>query len=113
VTLALHASWGPATVFGADLSLGPGATDRADGLFECVSILRHACDGVEGFRPPSSYKLCLTLWGALNTRLSPLQWDLMASDANTQSLAERAIRYPIVRGGQGRAPRELTFSHRP
>ena len=36
----------------------------------------------------SNYKLCLTLWDALNTRLGPLQWDLMASDANAQSLAE-------------------------
>jgi hypothetical protein len=32
--------------------------------------------------------LCLTLWDALNTRLGPLQWDLVASGASAQSLAE-------------------------
>jgi hypothetical protein len=40
VTLGLHATWRPATVFGSDLSLGFGATDRADELFECVSTAR-------------------------------------------------------------------------
>ena len=32
--------------------------------------------------------LCLTLWDALNTRLGPLQWDLVESDASAQSLAK-------------------------
>jgi hypothetical protein len=35
-----------------------------------------------------NYKLCLALWNGLDTRLGPLQWDLMASDANAQSLAD-------------------------
>ena len=37
VTLGLHATWRPATVFGSDLSLGFGADVRADELFKCVS----------------------------------------------------------------------------
>ena len=37
VTLGLHATWRPGTVFGSDLSKGHTATARADALFECVS----------------------------------------------------------------------------
>jgi hypothetical protein len=40
VTRGLHATWSPPTVFGSDLSLGFGATNRADKLFECVSTAR-------------------------------------------------------------------------
>ena len=97
VTLGLHATWRPATVFGSDLSLGFGANDRADELFKCVSgahlVLKvFALPGesrvAEWTAERVNYKLCLTLWDTLNTRLGPLQWDLMASDANAQSLAE-------------------------
>jgi hypothetical protein len=42
--------------------------------------------------------LCLTLWDALNTRLGPLQWDIVASSAGAQSLTE---------GGLGRTPQGL------
>jgi hypothetical protein len=52
--------------------------------------------GVEGLRDPEvgmdrmkvNENLYLTLWDALNTRLGPLQWDLVESDASAQSLAK-------------------------
>jgi hypothetical protein len=34
-----------------------------------------------------NYRLCRPLWDVLDARLGPLQWDLMASDANAQTLA--------------------------
>ena len=83
-------------MFGSDLSLGSKATARANELFECVSKARlvlKVCALPGGSRVAEwtaerfNYKLCLPLWGVLDTRLGPLQWDLMASDANAQSLA--------------------------
>jgi hypothetical protein len=127
VTLGLHASWRPATVFGSDLSLGSGATDRADDeLFGCVSkarlVLRvfalpRESRVAEWTAERSNYKLCLTLWDALNTRLGPL-WTRCSGTSwrptRTPSRWQRgAVHYPITRGGQGRAPQGLTFSHRP
>jgi hypothetical protein len=37
--------------------------------------------------------LCLTLWDALNTRLGPLQWDLVASERRERPIAGRGGRY--------------------
>ena len=37
VTLGLHSTWRPGTVFGSDLSKGHTATARANALFKCVS----------------------------------------------------------------------------
>jgi hypothetical protein len=97
VTLGLHATWRPATVFGSDLYLGFGANVRADELFKYVSrahlVMKvFALPGksrvAEWTAERVNYKLCLALWNALNTRLGPLQWDLMASDANAQPLTE-------------------------
>ena len=94
VTLGLHAAWRPATVFGSDLSHESGADVRADDLFQCVSqahlVLKvFALPGktriAEWTAERVNYKLSLALWNALGTRLGPLQWDLMASDANAQS----------------------------
>jgi hypothetical protein len=38
--------------------------------------------------------LCLALWEALNTRLGPLQWDLVESGASDQSLAKGSDTLP-------------------
>ena len=97
VTLGLHSTWRPATVFGSDLSLSVGSDVRANELFQCVSrahlVLKvFALPGksrvAEWSAERVNYKLCPTLWDTLNTSLGPLQWDLMASDANAQSLTE-------------------------
>jgi hypothetical protein len=81
MTLGLHASWRPATVFGSDLSLGPEATARANKLFECVSIkallvlkvcaLPRGSTIVDWTAEIFNYKLCLPLWEVLNARLGP------------------------------------------
>jgi hypothetical protein len=41
-----------------------------------------------------NYRLCPPLWGVLDTRLGPLQWDLMASDANAQTLTDEGDALP-------------------
>jgi hypothetical protein len=83
-------------VFGSDLSWGPEVTARANELFECVSgahLVLKVCAlpgrsrVAEWTAERSNYRLCLPLWDALDARLRPLQWDLMVSDANAQSLA--------------------------
>ena len=82
-------------MFGSDLLMGPAATARANALFECVSEVRLvlkvcALPGdsrvAEWTAERVNYKLCPPLWGVLDTRLGPLKWDLMASDANAQAL---------------------------
>jgi hypothetical protein len=116
VTLGLHASWRPATVFGSDLSLGSEATARANELFEYVSksrlvlkvcALPGASRVAEWTAERFDYKLCLPLWDVLDARLGPLQWDLMASDANKHPIVGGggAVHCPITHGGQRRAPR--------
>jgi hypothetical protein len=70
VTLGLHATWRPATVFGSDLSQEFGADVRADDLFKCVSqahlVLKvFALPGesrvAEWTAERVNYKLCLAL----------------------------------------------------
>jgi hypothetical protein len=118
VTMGLHASWRPATVFGSDLSMGSAAIARANALFECVSQARlvlKVCALPRGSRIAEltaervNYKLCPPLWDVLNTRLGPLKWDLMASDVNAQALAGGGGVLPITHDGQRGAPRERTF----
>ena len=52
-----------------------------------VCALPEDSRGTEWAAERINYKLCPSLWGVLNARLGPLQWDLMASDANAQALA--------------------------
>jgi len=103
VTLGLQASWRPATVFGSDLSGGPRATARADALFACVSdahLVLKVCTlpgdsrVAEWTAERANYRLCPPLWGVLDARLGPLQWDLMASDANAQTLTAEGDALP-------------------
>ena len=95
LTLGLHPSWRPATVFGSDLSLGSEATARANELFDCISkarLILKVCALPGSSRRAEwkaerlNYKLCPPLWDVLNSRFGPFQWDLMASDANAHSL---------------------------
>ena len=82
-------------MFGSDLSKGHTATARADTLFECVSgacLVLKVCAlpehsrGAEWAAERINYKLSPSLWSILNARMGPLQWDLMASDANAQAV---------------------------
>ena len=60
--------------------------------------------------------LCLALWEALNTRLGPLQWDLVESGASDQSMAKGGGTLPHYTrwpGEERRTPQGLMCSHRP
>jgi hypothetical protein len=83
-------------VFGSDLSKGHTATARANALFECVfgaclvlkfCALPEHSRGAEWAAERINYKLSPSLWRVLNAHMGPLQWNLMASDANTQAVA--------------------------
>ena len=79
---------------GSALTLGFGATDRADKLFECLTPARLVLkvfalqrESTRNGPHESRQKRVPYLWDALSTRLGPLQWDLVESDAG-QSLAK-------------------------
>jgi len=120
VTRGLYATWRHPTVSGSALTLGFGATNRADKLFECLTPARLVLkvfalqrESTRNGPHESKQKRVPYLGDALNTRLGPLQWDLMASDANAQLLTEGGVRYPITRGGLRRAQQGLMCSRRP
>ena len=84
---------------GSALTLGFGATDRADKLFECLTPARLVLkvfalqrESTRNGPHESRQKRVPYLWDALSTRLGPLQWDLVESDAG-QSLANEGRRY--------------------
>jgi hypothetical protein len=86
-------------VSGSALTLGFGATDRADKLFECLTPARLVLkvfalqrESTRNGPHESRQKRVPYLWDALSTRLGPLQWDLVESDAG-QSLANEGRRY--------------------